>query len=76
MLKIKPIKDYLKFQDIIEYQSCIDFIDGIKKEIINDEKLLEKVTEKFAKDDLNKVLNTFKKYFNNYVSIKLFGEGI
>ena len=69
MYRINPTTDSLKFKDILEYQSCVDFIHDIKEKV-TDDKLLIKLREKLEKDDINKVINSFKNYFIKYGSIK------
>ena len=68
LYRLNPTTDSLKFKDILEYQSCIAFIDDIKEKT-TDEKLLTKIKEKIEKDDINKILSTFKNYFINFGSI-------
>jgi predicted sugar kinase len=60
MYKLNPITGQLKFNDIIEYQSCVDFINDIKEKVkdenlfeqVSDKELLEKVKEKLSKDKI------------------------
>ena len=69
LYKLNPTTDSLKFNDILEYQSCISFIhDMLEKE--SDENFLIKLKEKIEKDDIKKIIRTFKNYFINYGSIK------
>ena len=66
---MNPTTDSLKFDDILEYQSCIALflIYGGKK---SDEDLLIKLREKIEKDNIKKIITTFRNYFICYGSIK------
>ena len=66
--RINPTTDSLKSKDILEYQNCVNFINGIK-EIKYDDELL-KVQNILKKDDINIVLASFNNYFFIYKSIK------
>ena len=69
LYKLNPTTDSLKFNDIIEYQSCISFVHVIMEKR-TDVKLLEDLGKKIEKDDINKIISTFRNYFINYGSIK------
>ena len=70
LYRLNPTTDSLKFNDILEYQSCIAFVNDMIVSKLTDEKFLEKLSEKIKKDDINKILTTFKSYFINYEGIK------
>ena len=73
MDKINPDKNNsLGYKDIVIYQSCIEFLNDIKqiKQITTDENLLDKVKDKFKKNNINDIKNIFDKFFNNYENIK------
>ena len=69
LYKLNPTTDSLKFDDILEYQSCIAFIKDINQKS-KDIDLINKLMEKIEKDDIKKLLSQFKSYFKNYGSIK------
>ena len=69
LYRLNPTTDSLKHKDILEYQSCIDFINDINGKM-TDENLLNKIRDKLAKSQINQVFSTFKNYFINYSSIK------
>ena len=70
LTRLSPTSGNLKFNDILEYQSCIAFITDINTKM-NDEELLNKLKEKIKNDDINKIILTFKNYFANYGRIKI-----
>ena len=80
MYRINPTTDSLKFDDILQYQSCVDFVNDFKEEM-TDEELLKKLRDKLKKmseekkdnkdkKDNKNALNQFKHYFSIYASIK------
>ena len=71
LYRLIPTNDSLKFNDILEYQSCIYFIKDFILPEITDEKFIEKMNEKVKKYDINKLLSIFENYFRNYISIKM-----
>ena len=67
---INEITDIIKQSDILEYLSCIDFIKDMKEKM-TDNNLLIKLSKKFDKNDIAKILSLFKSYFQNYDLFKL-----
>ena len=72
--RLSPTTDSLKFNDIMEYQSSIDFIQSIK-DASTDENLLNKLKDKLKKiNDIKIVISFFKNYFDKFPSIKFLDE--
>ena len=63
LYKLNPTTDSLKFDDILEYQSCIVFIFDMMMEKESDKYLLIKLREKIEKNDIKNIISTFKNYF-------------
>jgi len=70
LYRLNPKIEILKFSDILEYLSCIDFIKDIKEKL-TDDNLLIKLSKKLSEKDIDKVLPLFKSYFYNFDKIKL-----
>ena len=68
LYKLNPTKNNLEYNDILEYQNCISFINNIKEKK-TDEELLNLLKEEIEKDDINKILGIFTNYFMNYGNI-------
>ena len=69
LYKLNPTTNSLEYNDILDYQSCIYFINDIKEKK-TDEELLIKLKEKIKVDDVNKIMGIFTNYFMNFGSIK------
>lgn len=68
--KLNPTKNNLEYNDILEYQNCISFINiNNIKEKKTDEELLNLLKEEIEKDDINKIFGIFTNYFMNYGNI-------
>ena len=71
LYRLNPNVDSYKFNDILDYLKCIDFIKDMKEKF-TDENLIIKLRNKLSKNDIDNILNSFKSYFKNYERIKLF----
>ena len=69
LYRLNSTTDSLKFKDILEYQTCIDFINDIKNKT-SDEKLLIKIRENINKKDINQLFSIFENYLKNFESLK------
>ena len=69
LYRLNPKIESIKFNDILEYLSCIDFINDIKDKL-TDNNLLIKLSTKLFKMNIDKVLLWFKSYFDNYDKLK------
>ena len=67
--RLNPTADSLRFEDILQYQNCVSFINNIGTKI-KDYELLTKIKEKLKKDKVDVILFSFQSYFINYESIK------
>ena len=70
LFRLNPAADIIKFNEIIGYLNCINFIRDFKIKI-KDENLLIKLGEKVDKDDIDQIISSFKSYFRNFDIIKL-----
>ena len=70
LYRLNPKIESIKFNDILDYLSCIDFINDFKDKL-TDNNLLIKLRTKLAKIDIDRVLLLFKSYFDNYDKLKL-----
>ena len=61
----------LKFEDILQYINCINFIKDLKKEKLTDNNLLIKVNSKLTEQDINQLLSSFNCFFTNFDKFKL-----
>ena len=61
----------LKFEDILQYINCINFIKDLKKEKLTDNNLLIKVNSKLTEQDINQILSSFNCFFTNFDKFKL-----
>ena len=70
LYRLNPKIESIKFNDILDYLSCIDFLNDFKDKL-TDNNLLIKLRTKLAKIDIDRVLLLFKSYFDNYDKLKL-----
>ena len=72
LYRLEPKIYSLKFNDILEYMNCINFIEDLDKEKSTDNNLIIKLKRKLAKNDINQVLSSFNCFFTNFEKFKLY----
>ncbi len=76
LYRLEPTIYSLKFNDILEYMNCINFIEEFYKEKSTDNNLLIKLKIKLAKHDINQVLSSFNSFFSNLINLNFMNQRI